>query len=135
MFKTMVILFQKALKPMPSHKPSKSAKSHSGSSDSLSAHATPGWKWKVLGFIGFLVILTGVWSSGIVQDMLAGPKIPLPRQAAGLSLGMSLQDVLQKYPVKKKKIRPFNNDPEFSIIDLDDQASLSGNASGLELLF
>ncbi len=67
--------------------------------------------------------------------MLAGPKIPLPRQAADLSLGMPLQDVLQKYPVPKSKIRPFNNDPEFSIIDLDDKKALGENVSGLELLF
>ena len=52
-----------------------------------------------MGFIFSLVLASGLWTTGILQDLFAGPKIPLPREVLGFSLGMSLDDVLQKYPL------------------------------------
>ncbi len=69
---------------------------------STSSHSTAGeagWKWKVVGFILVLVLGSGLWATGILQDLFAGPKAPLPREAMGLSLGMSLDEIQQKYPL------------------------------------
>lgn len=73
---------------------------HSAVSTSSSpSNGDSGWKWKVVGFIIFLVLASGLWSTGFLQDLFAGPKVPLPREVLGFSLGMSLDDVLQKYPL------------------------------------
>jgi len=96
---------------------------------------TPGqWKGKAIAFLFALILLAGIWSTGVFKQFFAGPKIPLPREAAGLSLGMSLDDVLQRFPTAKKKLRPFNNDPDFKIVTLDASAGVTG-ASSMDLLF
>ena len=68
-------------------------------SQASSITGEPAWKWKVIGFIIFLVVAAGFWSTGILQNMMAGPKIPLPREVAGFRLGMSLDEVMQHYPL------------------------------------
>ncbi len=96
---------------------------------------TPGqWKGKAIGFIFALLILCAIWSTGVFKQFFAGPKIPLPRETAGLSLGMSLDDILQRFPTAKKKMRAFNNDPDFKIVTLDAAAGVTG-ATSVDLLF
>jgi len=102
--------------------------------DLLAAHAAPRWKWKVLASISILVILSGVWSTGIIQDALAGPKIPLPRQDAEFLLGMTKNEIMKKYPKLKKRLRKYNDDKVFRIAKLDSADGLTG-ASSVELLF
>ena len=50
-------------------------------------------------FIFGLLLLSGLWSTGIFKDLFAGPKTPLPRGAVNLQLGLSLDQVLQLYPL------------------------------------
>lgn len=84
---------------MSRHKQPSATDPHEHKNPSSHPAGSPdGWKWKVLGFIGFLVVLCLVWSTGTFRDLFAGPKIPLPRAVADLSLGMTLEDVLAKYP-------------------------------------
>lgn len=96
---------------------------------------TPGqWKVKVIAFIFALLLLAMIWSTGIFKKLNQGPNIPLPRETAGFSLGMSMDEFLQKYPTAKKKFRSFNNDPQFKIVTLDASAGVTG-ASSVDLLF
>jgi hypothetical protein len=96
---------------------------------------TPGqWKGKAIGFLFALIILAAIWSTGVFKEFFAGPKIPLPREAGGLTLGMTLDEVQQRFPNLKKKMRPFNNDPQFKIVTLDASAGVTG-ATTLDLLF
>ena len=96
---------------------------------------TPGqWKVKVIAFIFALILLAMIWSTGILKKLNQGPNIPLPRETAGFSLGMSLDDFLRKYPTAKKKFRSFNNDPQFKIVTLDASAGVTG-ATSTDLLF
>lgn len=96
---------------------------------------TPGqWKGKAIAFLFALLLFAGIWSTGVFKSFFAGPKIPLPRDAGGFSLGMSLDDVLQRFPTAKKKLRPFNNDPDFKIVTLDTAAGVTG-ATSVDLLF
>ncbi|HJT24254.1 MAG TPA: hypothetical protein VJ873_06735, partial [bacterium] len=96
---------------------------------------TPGqWKVKAIAFIFALLLFTGIWSTGILKKLNQGPNIPLPRETAGFTLGMTLDEVLQKYPTAKKKLRPFNNDPQFKIVTLKAEDGLSG-ATSADLLF
>ncbi len=84
---------------MPRPKPQQHIKSPSEKPASSSAPATPGWKWKVLAFIFGVLILFALWSGGAFQSLFAGPKIPLPRDVVNLSLGMTLDEVMEKYPL------------------------------------
>lgn len=95
---------------------------------------TPKWKWKVLGFLGLLLFLSALWTSGLFKELTAGPKTPLPREASAFSLGMAKADLIAKYPSLKKKLRPFNNDPVFQIATLDQKSGITG-ASTVDLLF
>ncbi len=96
---------------------------------------TPGqWKGKVIAFIFALILLTAIWSTGAFKGLFAGPKIPLPRQVNDLALGIPMADVLQKYPAAKKKMRPFNNDPQFQIVTLGPSEGVTGPSS-IDLLF
>ena len=81
------------LKPQPSTKPL------SVKPAPPSAPATPGWKWKVLAGLFLVLILFALWGSGAFKELFAGPKIPLPREVGNLSLGMTLDEVLAKYPL------------------------------------
>lgn len=101
---------------------------------STSNPASGQWKGKVIGFIFALIILAAIWSTGVFKEFFAGPKIPLPRDAGGLTLGMTLDEVQQKFPALKKKLRPFNNDPQFKIATLDTSEGVTG-ATSLDLLF
>jgi hypothetical protein len=94
----------------------------------------PGWKKKVIGFLFALIVLTGIWSTGVFREAFAGPKIPLMREAAGFSLGMTRDEVRQKIPALKKKLRGFNSDPEFKIATLGKESGLK-DASSVDLLF
>jgi hypothetical protein len=97
--------------------------------------SAPGqWKGKVLGFLAALIILTIIWSTGAFNSLFAGPKIPLPRQVGDLSLGMDMSDILSRFPGAKKKMRPFNNDPQFKIVTLGPSDGVSG-PSTVDLLF
>ncbi len=96
---------------------------------------TPGqWKGKVIGFIFALIVLTALWSAGLFKSFFAGPNIPLPRQVNDFALGMNMADILQKYPLAKAKLRPFNNDPQFQIVTLGPSEGVSG-PSTVDLLF
>jgi hypothetical protein len=119
---------------MPQHKQPSSTKKQVLAADSLSTHAAPKWKWAVLGLILLIVLGTGVWSTGIIQNALAGPKIPLPRQVTEFSLGMTEDQVLEKHPGIKKSMRKFNNDPLFQIVTLTQKDGLT-DASSMDLLF
>jgi hypothetical protein len=100
----------------------------------LSDHSSPKWKWFALGFILLLVVGVGVWSTGIIQNAMAGPAIPLPRQTTEFTLGTDEDAILQKYPEIKKSVRKFNNDPLFQIVTLTTKDGLTG-ASSVDLLF
>jgi hypothetical protein len=102
--------------------------------DPLADHASPKWKWFALGFILLLVTGVGVWNTGIIQNALAGPAIPLPRQTSEFALGMDEDAIIQKYPQIKKSMRKFNNDPLFQIVTLTTKDGLAG-ASSVDLLF
>lgn len=58
-----------------------------------------GWKVKAAGFLFALILLTALWSAGVFNALFAGPKIPLPRQVDELTLGMTLDEVVAKYPM------------------------------------
>ena len=61
--------------------------------------SAPGpFKMKIAAALFALVLLGGLWSTGVFKQFFKGPNIPLPRQTADLSLGMSLDDVQSKYP-------------------------------------
>lgn len=92
------------------------------------------WKAKVIGILFFFILLTVLWGAGIFKELFAGPKIPIPRETAGFSLGMEKADLLNKYPDLKKKLRPFNNDPLFQIATLTASSGITG-ASSVDLLF
>jgi hypothetical protein len=100
----------------------------------LSPSADSGAKAKIIGFFALILVLTAALSSGWIQDLFAGPKIPLPRQSADFSLGISKEDFLQKFPSAKKKFRSYNDDPLFSIVTVDKSMGLAG-ASSADLLF
>ncbi len=68
-------------------------------STASSSTAAPAWKWKVGVFVFGLLIISALWSSGIFKELFAGPKTPLPRGAVNLQLGMTLDQVLQLYPL------------------------------------
>lgn len=119
---------------MQHHKQPSSTKKQASAADPLSSHAAPKWKWAVLSLILFIVLGTGVWSTGIIQNALAGPKIPLPRQTTEFALGMTEDQVLQKHPEIKKSIHKFNNDPLFQIVTLTPKNGIS-DASSMDLLF
>jgi hypothetical protein len=95
---------------------------------------SPSWKGKAVGLLAVLVLLAAIWSTGAFKSFFAGPRTPLPRSAAGLTLGMPMAEVLQKYPGLKKELRPFNNDPKFQIATLTPALGLAG-ASSMDLLF
>ncbi len=96
---------------------------------------TPRWKvWLAVGLLFTLLLFGILWTSGVFKDLFAGPKIPLPRQVLNISMGMTWDQLLQKYPELKKKIRSFNDDPLFKIATLDAACGLTG-ASSLDLLF
>jgi hypothetical protein len=102
--------------------------------DPLSSHSSPKWKWFALGFIVLLVAGVGIWNTDIIQNALAGPAIPLPRQTSEFALGMDEDAIVQKHPEIKKSIRKFNNDPLFQIVTLTNKDGLAG-ASSVDLLF
>jgi len=81
-----------------------------------------------------LVLFVGLWSSGALHNLFAGPKIPIPRDNAGFTFDMNKASLLAQYPKAKKKFRTFNNDPLFSIVTLDPKDGLKG-ASTVDLLF
>jgi hypothetical protein len=87
-----------------------------------------------LASIGLLILLSALWSAGVFHELTAGPKIPLPRDVAGLTLGMSQAQVAQKFPDLKKKLRPYNGDPQFKIATVDKLDGLT-EATTMDLLF
>jgi hypothetical protein len=129
----MAIPFQK-VRAMPQHKQPSSVKKHTETVDPLSQHGAPKWKWAALGFILLIVLGTGVWSTGFIQEAFAGPKIPLPRQVTEFSLGMSEDQILEKHPAVKKTIRKFNNDPLFHIVTLSNKDGVA-DVTSMDLLF
>jgi hypothetical protein len=85
---------------MPRRKPSQASNEPSEKSPHPSpSSAPPAWKWKVAVFVFGLLIVSALWSSGVFKSLFAGPKTPLPRGAVNLQLGMSLDQVLQLYPL------------------------------------
>ena len=125
--------FQKVME-MQQRKQSSTDKNPALETSSFAGQAAPKWKWAILAAIFLVVIGGGVWSTGIIQNALAGPNIPLPRQVTEFSLGMAESDILQKYPKIKKSIRNFNNDPLFQIVTLTSKEGLT-DASSVDLLF
>jgi hypothetical protein len=129
----MATPFQKVRAMQHPKQPSSNQKS-SPETNSLSGHAAPKWKWIALGFIFLLVVGVGVWNTGIVQNALAGPAIPLPRQSSEFALGMDEDAIIKNHPEIKKTIRKFNNDPLFQIVTLTTKDGLT-DASSVDLLF
>lgn len=115
------------------HRKPHSAKDPSDHNSSTSNTAPP-WKGRVLTGIAVLVLVSGIWSTGVIQDRMAGPKTPLPRQNAEFTLGMMKADILAKYPKLKKKLRKFNDDPVFRIVTLEEKDGLT-SAQSVDLIF
>ncbi len=89
--------------------------------------ATPTWKVATaLGLLGFCLLVLFLFSSGILRDLFAGPKVPLPRQVAQVSLGQTLDELQPHFTGLKKLLRPYNNDPDFQIATLTSQNGLTG---------
>ncbi len=120
---------------MPTRRKQPPASNEETQSPTASSLPTPGkWKGRVIGVIFALIILTALWSAGVFKSFFAGPNIPLPRQVNDIALGNNMADVLQKYPLAKNKLRPFNNDPQFQIATLGPSEGVTGPAS-MDLLF
>lgn len=92
------------------------------------------WKGKIIAFLFALILLAAIWSAGVFKKIFPGPNIPLPRQVSDFSLGMTLDEIAQKYPMLKKNLRPFNDDPQFKIVTLNASAGVTGTSS-VDLLF
>lgn len=114
--------------------PSKPQTTKKVSAPETAPHDAPRWKWAALGFIAFIIISVAVWSTGIIQDAMAGPKIPLPRQTTDFALGTSEDDFLKVHPDLKKSIHKFNNDPQFQIVTVTPKNGLT-SATSVDLLF
>ena len=84
---------------MPRLKPSSATKAKNETPSHAAAPGTPSWKWKAAVFIFGLLLLSALWSSGIFKGLFAGPKTPLPRGSVNLQLGMTLDQVMQLYPL------------------------------------
>lgn len=85
---------------MPRRKPPSADKEPSEKNlSSPASPASPAWKWKVAVFIFALLFVSALWTAGVFKELFAGPKTPLPRGAVNLQLGMSLDQVLQLYPL------------------------------------
>jgi hypothetical protein len=80
-----------------------------------------------------LLVLGFMFSTGMMQELFAGPKTPLPRVNLGLGFGTDLKDILEKFPGCED--RSFNNDPLFRIITLKGRQDLPEGASESELIF
>jgi len=84
---------------MPRHKQPSATDPQSHKNQSSKATGSPdSWKWKTFGFIAFLLVVALLWTTGLFQNLFAGPKVPLPRSVLNLSLGMTMDEVLEKYP-------------------------------------
>ncbi len=91
--------------------------------------STPRWKvFLALGILGVCLLVMFLFSSGIMRDLFAGPKIPLPRQVAQITLGQTLEELQPRFTGLKKLLRPYNNDPQFQIATLTPQDGLTGLA-------
>lgn len=89
--------------------------------------ATPRWKVLLaLGMLGACLLVLFLFTSGVMKDLFAGPKIPLPRQVAQVSLGQTLEDLQARFTGLKKLLRPYNNDPDFKIATLTTANGLTG---------
>ncbi|HET9870806.1 MAG TPA: hypothetical protein VFR02_09970 [bacterium] len=95
---------------------------------------TPG-RSAVLALLALVLVAAALGAGGLWQDLFAGPKIPLPRQNGPLTLGMPEAQVAQLLPGSRKKLRPFNNDPDFKIADLTSADGLPTGWSTLSLLY
>lgn len=129
-----MIRYRKANRPMPHPKPRQAVKTEP-KNEAAPPPASP--RWKVMVAVAILVIVgltTILWSSGFFKNLMAGPKTPLPRQVAGVSLGMSMDQVFQVYPAAKKALRPYNDDPLFKIASLKAGKDLSETTT-LDLVF
>jgi len=91
------------------------------------------WKKTLLVGVGVLIVAGYLLSTGVVQDLTAGPKTPLPRTTLGLDFGADLKTVLARFPGSKD--RPFNNDPHFRILTLKDRKDMPEGAAEAELIF
>src|SRR5262249_11773505 len=56
-------------------------------------------KMTAVGALLGAIILAALWSTGVFSNIFAGPKVPLPRQVNDLALGMTLDEVIAKYPM------------------------------------
>lgn len=89
--------------------------------------STPRWKVALaLGMLGVCLLALFLYSSGVLKDLFAGPKVPLPRQVAEVTLGQTLEELQPRFSGLKKLLRPYNNDPEFKIATLTSENGLAG---------
>ncbi len=79
-----------------------------------------------MGMLGVCLLVLFLFTSGILRDLFAGPKIPLPRQVGPVTLGQTLEELQPRFTSLKKLLRPYNNDPQFQIATLSIQDGLSG---------
>jgi hypothetical protein len=76
--------------------------------------------------LGVCLLALFLYSSGVLKDLFAGPKVPLPRQVAEVTLGQTLEELQPRFSGLKKLLRPYNNDPEFKIATLTSENGLAG---------
>ncbi|HUO57966.1 MAG TPA: hypothetical protein VMV05_07285 [bacterium] len=85
---------------MPPHRKQPPATESSAEKRSASPSAgVPRWKWILVSLLFGLIALASLWGTGAFRSLFAGPKIPLPRAVGSLTLGMDLDEVIQKYPL------------------------------------
>ena len=83
-------------------------------------------------FMAAILVVLG--KAGVFNDLFAGPRLPLPRGAAGFSLGMDIGDFLAKYPALSKAFHDYNGDPRFKVVAVGQPAG-KGGPSSVDLVF
>jgi len=85
----------------------------------------------LLPILGFALAICGL---STLRDLLMGPPVPIPRGVGGVTLGMTLGEVLHLFPEAEKKMTDFNHDPDFGVLHLVPGHGFQG-PSGMDLLF
>jgi hypothetical protein len=91
------------------------------------------WKRAGLVLLGILLVVGFLFSTGVLQELTAGPKRPLPRVNLGLGFGTDIKDVKAKFP--GCQVRDFNEDPQFRIITLKEGPDIPEGAKEAEMIF
>jgi hypothetical protein len=93
------------------------------------------WKLPSSILLGLIIFLFIIWNTGILQNWLRGPKIPLPHHIFQFHLGMSLKQVQALLPTPIVP-QAFNDNSNFKIVSLHKPIfSLPQHCISLDLLF